>query len=189
MSTLSPRALASLQAYRLMLFSRAVHPEFFEIRKRRASQNRQYELDTWLARGAHVITFTHQGENIVEVLTPSEHAVPARGVVESIPCAGEREHESRFGGRLNYITSVQTEIVSDNLYRATLREMHDHAVENSSLMHRWREDDSRMDSLSVLDVQCYPCEVHAQSWHLDAGCGLVLRSQAIFEVLAGQNGE
>ena len=189
MSTLSQRALASLQAYRLMLFSRSVHPEFFEIRKRRSSHNQQYQLDTWLARGAHVITFTHRGETIVEVLTPDEQAVPPRGIVESLPCAGEREHESRFGNRLNYITSVQTEIVSNNLYRATLQEMHDHSMENGSLMHRWREEDSRSDSLSVLDVQCYPCEVHAQSWHLDAGCGLILRSQAIFEVLAKKDGE
>lgn len=123
---------------------------------------------------------------MVEALTPCPQAMPERGVLHTLPCAGERDCESRVGKRLNYIASVQTEITSDNLYRATLQEMHDHAVENGSLMHRWREDDSRIDSLSVLDVQCYPCEVHSQVWHLDAGCGLVLRAQAVFEILARQ---
>ena len=184
MSTLSPRALASLQAYRLMLYSRPLHPEFFDIRKQRASQNAQYELDTWLSRGAHVIAFGREDDCIVEVLTPRPSAMPGRGRLEEFPCAGERDFESRYGSRVNYITSVQTEIVSENLYLATLREMHEHAIENGSLMHRWREEDCRIDCLSVLDIQCYPCEVHAQSWHLDAGCGLILRSQAVFEVLA-----
>ncbi|MCL4195978.1 MAG: hypothetical protein KJZ69_00680 [Phycisphaerales bacterium] len=184
MSTLSPRALASLQAYRLMLFSRTLHPEFFDIRKQRSSRSGQYDLETWLSRGAHIITFRKDEECVIEVLTPRPGAMPGRGRIHEFPCAGERDFESRFGSRLNYITSVQTEIVSENLYLATLKEMHEHAIENGSLMHRWREEDCRLDSLSVLDVQCYPCEAHAQSWHLDAGCGLVLRSQAVFEVLA-----
>ncbi len=186
MGTLSPRALASLQSYRLLLFDRPLHPEFFEIRRQRTTRHAQYDLDTWLARGAHVIAFRCGDECMVEALTPCPQAMPERGVLHTLPCAGERDCESRVGKRLNYIASVQTEITSDNLYRATLQEMHDHAVENGSLMHRWREDDSRIDSLSVLDVQCYPCEVHSQVWHLDAGCGLVLRAQAVFEILARQ---
>ena len=130
-----------------------------------------------------MMRFHHDGQCVVEVVTPSEDQLPDTGLLTTIPCAGEREHEERFGEYVNYMTTVQTEVVSDSLYRDTLAEMQDYARNLEAQWCRWRQPGCRQDNLSILDVQLWKKEVHAQAWHLDSCCGLVLRTQAIFELV------
>jgi hypothetical protein len=77
------------------------------------------------------------------------------------------------------MTSVQTESLSESLYQATLEEMEAHADEEDSLVHRWEDAMGRC--LSLVDVQRFNKEVHAQCYHLQASGGIVLRTQSIFE--------
>jgi hypothetical protein len=77
------------------------------------------------------------------------------------------------------MSTVQTETLSENLYIATLNELRAHARETEALVHQWRDDSGPC--LSMLDIQRYAREVHAQSFHLIAHAGLVLRTQTIFE--------
>ncbi|MFG0329377.1 MAG: hypothetical protein ACF8PN_05695 [Phycisphaerales bacterium] len=177
----SPKIVPSLQAYRLMVYRRSLHPEFFRISDRRAVRSGEYELEAWLAPGAHMLRFQHGGQCVVEVVTPTD-SMPEAGRLTAFPCAGERDHEERVGERVRYMTAVQTELTSDNIYRSTLQEMEDYADEMDAMRYRWTEPGSRLDNLSVVDMQRFHREVHAQTWHLDAAGGLVLRTQAIFEV-------
>ncbi len=85
-------------------------------------------------------------------------------------------------GRLGYVTTVQTESLTDNLFMATLREMRDFASEADAMIHEWKDNEGNI-SLSLLDVQKYKKEFHFQSYHLIGSSGMVLRTQSIFEVL------
>jgi len=189
-SSSSPRSSSSgtLQTYRLLLYHRAVHPELFRIRGRRTYGTGDFEFETWLAAGAHMLRFETGGRCAVEVVTAEPAGLPRSGLETAFPCAGEREHDTIIGERLGYITSTQTEMLSEHLFRSTLDEMQHHVVEQpegSVQSHRWRAEGARSDSLSVLAVQTYRREIHTQAWHLDARNGLVLRTQAIFETLPG----
>lgn len=78
-----------------------------------------------------------------------------------------------------YMTTVQTESLSENLYIATCEEMTGHCRENGSLLHVWDEESGR--GMSIVDIQKFASEVHVQAYHLLPAGGIVIRTQSIFE--------
>ena len=170
------------QIFRMMIYNRALHPELFDVRIRRNCRYDEYEAEIWLANPGHVVRFQVEGHCLTEtVLDHSDH-LPETGLIHALPCFGEKEYEMSPQDGLGYVTTVQTELLTDNLYMATMREMRDSAVESNAVVHEWKEDDGAP-CLSMLDIQHYRREFHIQSYHLLGSLDLVLRTQSIFEIL------
>ncbi|MGD9692282.1 MAG: hypothetical protein AB7G17_12670 [Phycisphaerales bacterium] len=176
----STKATNLLQAYRLVLYKRSLHPELFKVRNRITVVYGAYEFEGWVMPGSHVMRFQHDGHCASELVTEQESGLPERGVAAAFPCAGERDFEHAFGERMKYMSTVQTETLSENLYNATYDELLDFAREVDAAAHLWTDADGGK-CLSFLDVQRYRKEIHAQSYHLISAGGLVLRTQSIFE--------
>lgn len=171
----------SLQTFQLLLYRRPLHPEVFNLRGRHAITHGEYQLESWIMPGGHVMRFTYDGFCASELVTDQEGGVPLEAAVTGFHCAGEHEFDHKFvAERMNYMTSVQTETLGENLYAATYDEMVDFAKETGALIHRWSDIDGGR-NLSMLDVQRLAKEVHAQAYHLIAHGGVVLRTQTIFE--------
>jgi hypothetical protein len=171
---------ANLQAYRLILYRRALHPELFGVRARRTVEHTGYEFEAWVMKAAHVMRFRHEDVCATELMTDQEMGIPERGIIAAHPCAGERDVEQDFGDSIRYVSSVQTEQLPDALYRATYDELIQLAGENDAMVHSWNDDEGGR-CASILDIQRYRREIHAQSYHLLSQGGLVLRTQSIFE--------
>ena len=171
----------STQAFRLMFYRRALHPELFHIQERRAFQQSSYEMESWIMPGGHVLRFQTAGQCVTELVTDQDSPMPERGLIHTLPCIGEKEFEETVGELINYVTTAQTEQLSDNLYLATYQELREFALESESLMHEWTDAEG-ITNLSVLDIQRYRRELHAQSYHLVGSGGFVLRTQTIFEI-------
>lgn len=169
----------SLQSYQTILYSRALHPELFQLRSRRVIKHGAYELEAWLTPGGHILRFEHGAVCASELLTDQERNLPTNGVVTAFLCAGERDYEHAFGKTVTYMTTVQTETLSENLYAATFEEMLAFVRESGAMAHLWNDDAGQC--LSIIDLQRYNREVHAQAYHLLAGGGIVVRTQTIFE--------
>jgi hypothetical protein len=170
----------SLQSYQMLLYGRALHPELFPLRKRRVSRHGEYELEVWAMDGAHLLRFERGNLCACELLTAQEGRLPEAGVVSAFLAAGERDFEHRFvKERVTYMTTVQTETLSDNLYIATFDEILDYGRLSDALIHHWEDDAGK--SLSVIDTQRMNKEVHIQCYHLVARGGIVIRTQTIFE--------
>ena len=172
---------SSLQAYNLALFRGALHPEFFEIEGRRQVVHGDYDFESWVFQGGHVLRFEHNGLCITEVVGDTLDALPDRGHITTMPCAGERDHEAEFADRNTYMTSMQTETLTGHLYLSTFNEMLEHGARGDCLRTTWAEN-GEVASLSMLDLQRFASEVHVQAYHLRSDCGLVLRTQTIFQV-------
>jgi hypothetical protein len=172
----------SVQTYKLLLYQRPLHPELFAIQDRRTLAHGGYELESWVIPGGHVLRFQGGGQCLSEAVTDEDQHLPQRGLLHAVPCLGEKDFEDRVESAVQYFTSVQTETLSENLYQATLAEMLAFADEAGAMIVRWT-DSQDSDNLSVLDLQTYRKEVHAQSYHLIGSAGFVLRTQTIFEVL------
>lgn len=171
---------SSLQTYQLVLYNKALHPEHFSLCDRRVIEHDGYELEAWIMAGSHMLRFEHGELCASELVTDRDGDLPDTDVLTAFFCAGEHEYDHRFRmNRVGYMTTVQTEMLSENLYLATFDEMVAFAAEAGALVHRW--DTGAGPCLSVLDLQRYYKEVHAQSYHLLAEGGLVLRTQTIFE--------
>lgn len=175
-----PSKSSSLQAYRLILYRRALHPELFRVRGRRTLAHGSYQFEWWIMPGSHLMRFEHGTECATELITDQEDGIPDRGVVAAIPCAGERDHDQQFGDKIRFVSTVQTETLPESLYQATYQELTQFGKQNDALMHTWLDDDGGK-CASILDVQRFRKEVHAQAYHLLAQGGLVLRTQSIFE--------
>lgn len=175
----APLKSANLQAYRLVLYRRALHPDLFKVKGRRTIRHGEYEFEVWLMPASHMLRFQHESVCGTELIIDGETGLPERGLVTALPCAGEKDHDHAFSERVNYMTTIQTEQLPENLYISTFRELTDFGREREALMHEWEDETGRC--ASILDLQRYRCEIHAQAYHMLAHGGIVLRSQTIFE--------
>jgi hypothetical protein len=195
--------------HNLFLYRKALHPELFQMKARRAISHGTYDLEAWLMNGSHMLRFQHRAFCLSELLSEKDSGLPTAGAVASFPCLGEKDYEHPFASEhVHYITTMQTETLSENLYRSTYQEMLAFASETNAMVVKWSEPaavgagagvGSRQNghsghggggavnaghagkNLSILDIQRFSKEVHAQSYHLFAASGLVLRTQTIFE--------
>lgn len=171
--------LAGLQAYQVILYSKALHPELFTLRDRRTVKRPGFELEAWIMQGRHLLRFERSGFCACELLTDQERS-PASGVVCAFLCAGERDFEHTFDREgISYMTTVQTETLGDNIYDTTYVELLDLARQSRGLVATWEDEHGK--GLSVIDIQDYAREVHAQCYHMLPLGGLVVRTQSIFE--------
>jgi len=169
----------NIQTYQIAVYDRALHPELFQLRRRRVVTQSPYELETWVLPGGHVLRFEYGTACYCELVTDAEE-VPSKGAVVVLPCGSERDYDAVFDReRVGYMTTVQSEQLSENLYIATFNEMLDYAQEVEAVLHRWDTPNGR--NMSMLDIQQFSREVHVQGYHLQARGGVVLRTQTIFE--------
>jgi hypothetical protein len=167
----------------MVLFRAALHPEFFQIEGRKRIEHGEYEFEAWMFRGGHAARFEYGDLCVTEVITEEPTRLPDRGLVATLPCAGERDHEEDIAEKVAFITSIQTETLSDHLYLSTYNELLEHGRNCDGLMKVWTDEQDKP-NLSMLDMQRYAEEVHIQAYHLRSDCGLVLRTQTIFQQIA-----
>lgn len=165
-----------------MMYRRALHPELFQLQGRKIDRHGEYEVESWIAPLGHIVRFQIEGQVLTEAVLENGDHLPETGLVHALPCLGEKDFEMEPDGRIGYVTTVQTETLTDNLYMATYREMKDFVAESGALTHEWT-DEKGNPCLSLLDAQKYRREYHVQSYHLVGATGLVLRTQSIFEAV------
>jgi hypothetical protein len=170
----------SLQSYNMLLYRQAIHPEFFPISGRQRLEHGEYEFEAWIFKGGHSLRFQFDGGVAIEVVTDQIERLPNRGLVAALPCAGEKDHDQEFGDHIAYMTSIQTETMSDHLYLGTYNELVEHARMTDGLLTVWTDEIGKH-NLSLIDMQRYSNEVHVQSYHCRSDCSLVLRTQSIFQ--------
>jgi len=172
---------SNTQTHRLITYRRALHPELFDLQGRRIHRQPEYEVEQWLLKSGHVVRFQAAGHCISETVIEKGDHLPEHGLIHAMPCMGEKDYEfDDEEAKIGYVTTIQTEMLTENLYQATLREMIDFAEETGALMKQWTDSNDNA-CLSVLDAQRYSREFHLQSYHLIGSAGQVLRTQSIFE--------
>ena len=176
-----PSKTSSIQAYTMLLYRNALHPEFFEIEARQTIRHGDYDFESWVFRGGHAARFEHAGRCIAEVVTDQVEGMPRRGLANSLPCAGERDHSENLAEDIGFMTSMQTETLSEHLYISTYNELIEHADSQDAVITTWTDADGKQ-NLSMVDLQRYNTEVHVQGYHLRSDCGLVLRTQSIMQI-------
>jgi hypothetical protein len=178
---LSSSRTTSLQAYNMLLYRTAIHPEFFPIADRTRLSHNGYEFESWIFRGGHVFRFQWDGCVCTEVVTDSFERLPGKGLITALPCAGEKDHDAEVNDKIIFMTSMQTETLSDHLYNSTYLELLEHGRLNEGLMTMWTDEANRH-NLSMIDMQRYSDQIHVQAYHCRSDCSLVLRTQSIFQV-------
>jgi Protein of unknown function DUF2617 len=169
----------------LVLYQRTLHPELFKILGAEQVSRRAYEADIWLVDGGHVISFTAGKNTLTEVIVTGGDPLPDRGLLQTIPCRGEKYHEMTAGGNIKYMISTQEEQLTQTLYDATKQEISAYAQKRELMYAETPAGQETGASLSVLDIERRSHELLVQSFHLFDDNLMVIKTQGIFEVIKG----
>jgi hypothetical protein len=169
----------------LLLYQKALHPELFKILASEQVSRRAYEADIWLVEGGHVIMFTAGKNTLTEVIVTNNAPLTDRGLLQSIPCRGEKYHEMTAGGNIRYMISTQEEQLTQTLYDATKHEIASYAQKRELMTGEIAATPEVGGSLSVLDIERRSHELLVQSFHLFDETQMVIKTQAIIEVIKG----
>jgi tRNA G37 N-methylase TrmD len=167
----------------LLLYQRTLHPELFKILASEKVSRRAYEADIWLVEGGHVIAFTAGKHTLTEVILTSGEPMTDRGLLQTIPCRGEKYHELTTAGNIRYMISTQEEQLTQTLYDATKHEIISYAAKRELMTADTPAAGETGASMSVLDIERRSHELLVQSFHLFDDNQMVIKTQAIIEVL------
>ena len=167
----------------LLMYQRTLHPELFKILASEQVSRRAYEADIWLVEGGHVISFTAGKTTLTEVIMNSGELPTDRHLLQSIPCRGEKYHEATIGGNVRYMISTQEEQLSQTLYDATRHEISTYAARRELMSADVPPVGETGGCLSVLDIERRSHELLVQSFHLFDENQMVIKTQAILEVI------
>jgi hypothetical protein len=183
----------------LILYTRPLHPELVQMKARKTVQLKGLgtgpsrlagaaEFEAWLTPLGHMLRYQTRSHCFCELVTDRDAGLPTSGVAFSVPAIGEKDHEQLFTEAcVLYTTSLQTETLPSPIYQTTYREMLELAEEVDALIHTWTLPGSNgngkepMRCLSMLELQRFDDEMHAQSTHMFPIGGLVLRTQTVFQ--------
>ncbi len=76
---------SNAQLFRLRLYRRALHPELFNLQGRRCHRHGDYEIESWIAPGGHVVRFQVEGECLTEAVMESGDHLPEHGLIHALP--------------------------------------------------------------------------------------------------------
>src|SRR3954471_5994442 len=169
----------------LLLYQRTLHPELFKIMGTEQVSRRAYEADVWLIEGGHVISLTAGKNTLTEVIITSNEPLTDRGLLQSIPCRGEKYHEMTSGGNIRYMISTQEEQLTQTLYDATKHEIQTYAMKRELMNAEVPANGDNGAAFSVLDIERRSHELLVQSFHLFDESQMVIKTQAIIEVVKG----
>src|SRR5439155_16338028 len=123
--------------------------------------------DIRLDEGRHDLTLTASKHTLTKVIVTSHERLTDRGLLQSIPCRGERYHEMTAGENIKYMISTQEEQLTQTLYDATKHEIATYAAKRELMT---AETPARSDAagetggiLSVLDIERRSHELLVQS--------------------------
>jgi hypothetical protein len=168
----------------LLLYQRTLHPELFKILGTEQVSRRAYDADIWLVEGGHVITLTAGKNTLTEVIASNhDQNLTDRGLLQSIPCRGERYHEMTAGENIKYMISTQEEQLTQTLYDATKYEIATYAAKRELMSAETPAKEDNGAVLSVLDIERRSHELLVQSFHLFDENQMVIKTQAIIEVV------
>src|SRR3954471_18222168 len=137
----------------LLLYQRTLHPELFKILASEQVTRRAYEADIWLIEGGHVISLTAGKNTLTEVIMTSNEPLTDRGLLQSIPCRGEKYHEMTAGSNIKYMISKQEEQLTQTLYDATKHEIAPYAPRRELMSAETPATQETGAVLSVLDIE------------------------------------
>ncbi|MDB5290160.1 MAG: hypothetical protein JWL69_1401 [Phycisphaerales bacterium] len=169
----------------LLLYQRALHPELFKILATEQVSRRAYDADIWLVEGGHVVTFTAGKNALTEVIATNHDPMIERNLLQSIPCRGEKYHETMVGPNIKYMISTQEEQLTQTLYDATRHEISTYAAKRELMTAESPAIGDTAGFLSVLDIERRSHELLVQSFHLFDETQMVIKTQAIIEVVKG----
>lgn len=174
-----------LAAMRYFLYDRPIHPELFEIYDDVHLHRPGYEARIWVTGCTHVIQFYRDDSSLSEVICSDEDQIPlpTRGKQISWPFRGERAHEQKRLGGINYMMNFQAETLSPQAYRRTHHELARAGGKRGTLFvpfPMWMTQS--LTPFTYISYEAKAEELHVMAFHAFPEVNALVKTQSLFEL-------
>src|SRR5262245_9163621 len=91
----------------VLVYDRGLHPELFTIEARRVRSLGGADVSLCLlAGGGHVAAVSNGGKTISEVASFPSKTLTDRGLIERLPCKGDKQYEKAVGNHFQYYLAL-----------------------------------------------------------------------------------
>jgi len=165
-----------------LIYDRVLHPELFAADARRVRQLGDFDLTLWiLTGGGHMATISGGRHTLTELTCFPNKALPDRGLVERLPCKGDKQFDLPMGEDHHYYLALNEEHVTDTLFDNSVSELLRLAGEQNGLVSHRKNDLGQTEYLSILVAQLHRRAVHLEGFHLLSEARVLVRTQSIIE--------
>lgn len=173
----------TISSLRFLLFSRPLHPELFDIYCDHRIVKPSYEAQIWVTGCTHVIGFYRGDTSLVEVTADAAGMLPTRGLELELPFRGERDHERKQIGGINYMMNFQVETMSPMVYTKIHHDLASQGAHRGLFVPfpQWMTR-APLTPFSFIDYTARPNELHVFTFHAFPEDLTLVKTQSIFEL-------
>ncbi|MBN1764723.1 MAG: DUF2617 family protein [Sedimentisphaerales bacterium] len=154
----------------------------FTIYRSRQFFQGDYEVNIWVTGCSHVISVFYNNDCVTELISPPEHMLPTRGLVERFAFRGEKSHAFGTPNGLHYMMNLQVEHMSDNLYRQTHIDLIKMAKKRGIFVPYPQWARGTLAPFSLIDYEAHFHELHLHTFHAFPDQHTILKSQSLFSM-------
>lgn len=172
-----------LNGMKLYVYRRALHPELFGIFLDHELTASRYQADLWVIGLGHLVCF-HTGQSTVTELVSSHgDLMPEAGLVEQFGLNKARERRFCIDEQIHYLTSTQSERMSEPVFDHFCEEMIAFGQQRGLLVQfeQWAGDEQPV-PFSLIDYEHRSADLHVFAYHAFPSQKLVLKTQSVFSL-------
>ena len=174
----------------VMVYDRGLHPELFTIDARRVRVLGGLDVSLCLlAGGGHLVAVSGSSGNsglktVSELACFPSKTLPDRGLIERLPCKGDKQYEKALSGHFQYYLALNEEHVTEALFDNSVTELLRLAEEQGGLVSHKKNELGQTEYLSIIVAQLHRRAVHFEGFHLLGEARVLVRTQSIVEQAA-----
>ena len=165
------------------LFDRALHPELFDIHRDHHVVQTGYEARIWVTGCTHVISVHQDRTTLAEVVADTDNLLPRRGRLLEMPFRGERDHEHKRTGGIDYMMNFQVETMSPRVYSRTHHDLARRGADRGLFVPfpMWMTQPP-LTPFTFIDYAASPYALHVFAYHAFPEDLTIIKTQSIFEL-------
>ncbi|MEI7767456.1 MAG: hypothetical protein WCJ97_08475 [Phycisphaerae bacterium] len=168
----------------VLVYDRALHPELFAADARRSRLYGNMDVTVQLLTGGgHLIAVTRRNATVTEVAGFGIKTTPEHGLIEKIPCKGDKQFDKQLAETFQYYLALNEEHITDALVDTSEAELLRIAAEQDGLSYTKRNELGAIEYMGVVVCQFHRRNMHIEAFHLLGEARVMIRSQSIFEPL------
>ena len=121
------------------------------------------------------------GKTVTEVACFPNKALPERGLIERLPCKGDKQYERALANSFQYYLALNEEHVTDALFDNSVTELLRLGEEQNGLISHKKNELGQTEYLSILVAQLHRRSIHIEGFHLLGEPRVLVRTQSIVE--------
>jgi hypothetical protein len=169
----------------VLVYDRGLHPELFTVDARRCRILGSLEVNMFLlSGGGHLVAVTGGDKTVSELTCFPSKTLPDRGLIEKLPCKGDKQWEKALAGNFQYYLALNEEHVTEALFENSVTDLLSLAEDQAGLVWHKKNELGQTEYLSVIVAQLHRRAVHIEGFHLLGEARVLVRTQSIVEPLA-----